>query len=524
MMRNVTLSLVIFLLCYGVTSFSQGTCGTAPTATLNGSCQAIVPVVQTTGTTSPVCSYPTGNTGRAYAWVKFHPSSSTACVTFNVSNNSTTTIRTEVGLYTGNCAGTLTAQTAQGLCLADGLGVWSPVPGYTWPSWTSNSAATSGYWYYLRIYTADDIVTAIPGTIPENITVCGTETTPSNDQCSGATKIDGVLITDNNVCNKGGSTETELYNGGVSNGTSSTPNAGWICAQILHNTAWYQFKIENGAIATILNISGLNCDQRSGAAGEVQVGLMTGTCGTTTSLKKESSSQTGSPNCYQGSSPSSLTIPAGRYPTGTTIYVAVDGRNGSNCQFSATVTNAIPIPVKLKYFLVFKNTSSNMVRWVSSNEQNNDYYEIERSTDGITFQSIGQVKGAGNSSDEINYIFEDNNPPALAYYRLKQVDFDTRADYSNVVMVRRDIRSTTFDVSFVNPVQNSGWINIVAEKRGAVNLQIVDVSGKSLSTRVIECGHGGNTVLQDYSKLPAGTYYLVVLQDGERIVKPFVKQ
>jgi len=121
-------------------------------------------------------------------------------------------------------------------------------------------------------------------------------------------------------------------------------------------------------------------------------------------------------------------------------------------------------------------------------------------------------------------MFEDNNPPVLAYYRLRQVDFDTRSDYSNVVMVRRDTRSSAFDVSFVNPVQNSGWINIVAEKRGEVNLQIVDVSGKSLSTRIIDCGHGGNTVLQDYSRLPAGTYYLVVSQYGERIVKPFIKQ
>ncbi|MCW3116556.1 MAG: hypothetical protein JWM28_638, partial [Chitinophagaceae bacterium] len=154
----------------------------------------------------------------------------------------------------------------------------------------------------------------------------------------------------------------------------------------------------------------------------------------------------------------------------------------------------------------------------------NKNFEIERSYDGTNFTYIGRVDGAGNSNADIQYKFDDNNPPVLAYYRLKQIDIDGKFEYSNVVMIKRDNIKPVFSVAFANPVHNSSLITINTEKPGTATLRIVDVAGRDLSTQLVSCGPGNNSVLQDFAKLAAGNYYLVVTQYENRVVKPFIKQ
>src|SRR5207253_2457539 len=69
--------------------------------------------------------------------------------------------------------------------------------------------------------------------------------------------------------------------------------------------------------------------------------------------------------------------------------------------------------------------------------KNSDYFTIERSADGINFESLTYVKGAGNSKITSNYKITDNAPlSGLSYYRLKQTDFNGISKYSNLTEVR----------------------------------------------------------------------------------------
>ncbi|MES1181375.1 MAG: T9SS type A sorting domain-containing protein [Flavobacterium sp.] len=76
----------------------------------------------------------------------------------------------------------------------------------------------------------------------------------------------------------------------------------------------------------------------------------------------------------------------------------------------------------------------------------------------------------------------------------------------------------------VNPVTNSSAITITTERPGKVNLKIIDIAGRDVSNQVVDCGRGPNTVLKDFSRLVSGSYFLIVTQDQNRIVKPFIKQ
>ncbi|MES1218337.1 MAG: T9SS type A sorting domain-containing protein, partial [Bacteroidota bacterium] len=131
--------------------------------------------------------------------------------------------------------------------------------------------------------------------------------------------------------------------------------------------------------------------------------------------------------------------------------------------------------------------------------------------------------GSRNSNTDLVYDFYDKTPPAVAYYRLKQVDIDGKFDYSTVVQVVREI-PTGLVATMANPVTNSARINISTDVSGSVSIRVIDLQGREISTQVEGCTRGSNIIMKDFSRLPGGNYYLVVTQGENRIVKPFIKQ
>ena len=74
--------------------------------------------------------------------------------------------------------------------------------------------------------------------------------------------------------------------------------------------------------------------------------------------------------------------------------------------------------------------------WTTASEKNNDYYDIERSENGKTFKSIGQVKGNGTTNVKNNYTFFVEGPLSkTTYFRLKQTDFDRTSTTSNIIAI-----------------------------------------------------------------------------------------
>ena len=94
-----------------------------------------------------------------------------------------------------------------------------------------------------------------------------------------------------------------------------------------------------------------------------------------------------------------------------------------------------PLPVTFTAFTGRQDGNSVVLEWTTMSENNNDYFEIERSSDGINFVTIGYVEGAGNSNSRIDYSFSDNAPEqGRLYYRLSQVDFDGTREYADKVV------------------------------------------------------------------------------------------
>ena len=93
----------------------------------------------------------------------------------------------------------------------------------------------------------------------------------------------------------------------------------------------------------------------------------------------------------------------------------------------------IPLPIELTYFNAQSSGNSVLCRWETVTENNNDYFDIERSENASDFNPIGRVEGVGNSIQSIRYQFLDTNPlNGTSYYRLKQVDINGEYQYSNI--------------------------------------------------------------------------------------------
>lgn len=99
-----------------------------------------------------------------------------------------------------------------------------------------------------------------------------------------------------------------------------------------------------------------------------------------------------------------------------------------------TQVAATPLPVVLASFTVARAGQAAVLRWLTSSEQGNAYFDVESSLDGRTFTSLGHVSGQGTSNQAHSYYFEDPTryDAPLIYYRLRQVDSNSNATYSPV--------------------------------------------------------------------------------------------
>jgi hypothetical protein len=178
-----------------------------------------------------------------------------------------------------------------------------------------------------------------------------------------------------------------------------------------------------------------------------------------------------------------------------------------------------PLPIELLSFTAMKNNKVIDVKWETATEINNDYYQVEKSKDGVNFESFNKVKGAGNSLSKLNYSIIDEKPyNGISYYRLKQVDFNGAFSYSKIESV--DFNSSkdfSFDV-YPNPNKGSKF-NIAFE--GTTNQEVLvvvyDVTGKESFSKVLITNENESSVfvIDPTNTLSSGVYIITATSNQE---------
>ncbi|GAA4049283.1 hypothetical protein GCM10022409_39830 [Hymenobacter glaciei] len=102
----------------------------------------------------------------------------------------------------------------------------------------------------------------------------------------------------------------------------------------------------------------------------------------------------------------------------------------------AVSSRANPLPVELTSFTARRSGAVVTCAWTTASETNSHDFAVERSRDGVAFETLGTVAAAGSSSNATVYGFRDQQPlPGRAYYRLRQTDSDGSVAYTGLVLV-----------------------------------------------------------------------------------------
>lgn len=168
-----------------------------------------------------------------------------------------------------------------------------------------------------------------------------------------------------------------------------------------------------------------------------------------------------------------------------------------------------PLPVELVSFTATPMSSSIMLDWQTLSELNNDRFEVERSTDGINFQYIGEVPGAGTTNVPQFYQLEDTDVLAgvMYYYRLRIVDFSGTDEYSKIVSAIIQPRNGFVMGEFVpNPARNYSTIRVQTDVSTVVNFTLFSLEGKEVMKREFELNKGVSILDFDFNKLASGAY------------------
>lgn len=179
--------------------------------------------------------------------------------------------------------------------------------------------------------------------------------------------------------------------------------------------------------------------------------------------------------------------------------------------------------VNLEGFSAKAVANTAVLSWSTVSEQKGDKYEIQRSTDGAVFKSIGYVNGNENTKTTNTYSFTDNAPiqNAINYYRLNQIDNNGRSNLSKIIPLHFEAGTNKINL-YPNPA--SDFIRLkcdVNEQKLIVN--IYDISGKSYWNKTYL--NPANFIQIDIKHLPAGTYQLIAADErGNKSSGFFIRQ
>ena len=178
------------------------------------------------------------------------------------------------------------------------------------------------------------------------------------------------------------------------------------------------------------------------------------------------------------------------------------------------------LPVELISFGARILKDDVQLHWATASEINNDFFTIERSKDGRSFQAVSTINGHGNSSHLIEYSFVDKNPlKGTNYYRLKQTDFDGNFTYSDIKSVNISIEHSFT----IYPTLVRDKINIRTESDFDTDLtvKIRDLNGRVLKHFTISKNENLKEIyLED---LIYGNYFITISDDQTLNTFRFIK-
>lgn len=182
------------------------------------------------------------------------------------------------------------------------------------------------------------------------------------------------------------------------------------------------------------------------------------------------------------------------------------------------------LPIELASFSAECLAEEVLISWVTESENNNDYFTLEKSSDGNDFMILATVNGAGSHNSELKYVYNDFSPFNMTYYRLKQTDFDGKFSYSDVISTSCNNSDPSFEINNIseNSTGNNDLIVNYTSDKNEVYIVLIDMLGHEIYRRMENSSDGLNKTTISTKNFPAGVYILMMNDSSRYISKKVI--
>ncbi|OUJ73376.1 T9SS type A sorting domain-containing protein [Hymenobacter crusticola] len=202
---------------------------------------------------------------------------------------------------------------------------------------------------------------------------------------------------------------------------------------------------------------------------------------------------------------------------------AVPDPTPANNTASMVAKIGAPLPVELTSFSARADREDAQLNWATASEKDNDHFEVERSTDGVSFSKVGQVQGKGTTSTASAYAHRDLRVARLGarviYYRLRQVDTDGDSKYSKVETVQFATAKTSVSL-YPNPASGSATLDLTELASGEYTIQVLDITGRVVREQKLT---GAQEHAFDVQDLRQGSYVVRIRGGATNVTLPLVR-
>ena len=189
--------------------------------------------------------------------------------------------------------------------------------------------------------------------------------------------------------------------------------------------------------------------------------------------------------------------------------------------FNPYSAGSSPLPVVLTSFSLTPEENVVRVKWTTSSEINNDFFKVERSWDAYSFEEIGRVSGAGNSSVARSYTFTDDEPfNGTSYYRLIQIDYDGQSETFAPQSVTRTTVLTELKINTIGPNPFIDELSILMEFPESTTLraELFTQDGKKVWETMQEVSQGRQSFTLTPDATNSGVYLLRLTDSKDNTV------
>lgn len=211
-------------------------------------------------------------------------------------------------------------------------------------------------------------------------------------------------------------------------------------------------------------------------------------------------------------------VAGGNLPPSSSWQIFFHGTSFSDV-YGCLVPEGGALPVNYFSINAVATNSTVLISWITDFEVNNNYFEVERSFDGVSFATAGLVLDGFANGTKKSYQFKDLDQGLLSktvvYYRLKQVDNNGRYTYSDVIVVKLQAKAGVVMQTAPNPFANTLNIGFTSNEAGKAQINVINITGQKVFSEESTLNKGYNALqLKNIGKIAPGIYVAQLIING----------